>query len=80
LLFSVSRRKVTHNFRENIISNGKFIAKDIIFLRKALFCGEESIVLQGGEPHSSPVRGGRRHRVYLHKDVPIGSGKMDAWI
>ena len=49
LLFSVSRRKEKHNFRENIISNGKFIRKDIIFFWKALFCGEESTVLRAGK-------------------------------
>ena len=49
LLFSVSRRKEKHNFRENIISSGKFIRKDIIFFWKALFCGEESTVLRAGK-------------------------------
>ena len=70
LLFSVSRCKEKHNFRENIISNGKFIRKDIIFFWKALFCGEESTVLRAGKrcfaergAISPPVRGGRRRIV-----------------
>ncbi|WP_276865735.1 hypothetical protein [Mediterranea massiliensis] len=45
---------------------------------EAMFCGLGSYVLLRGEPYPSPVRGGRRQRIYLHKDVPIGSGKMAA--
>ncbi|HIZ91720.1 MAG TPA: hypothetical protein H9807_06350 [Candidatus Bacteroides merdavium] len=46
--------------------------------RKAPFCGAGSDVLLRVGNISSPVRGGRRQRIYLHKDVPIGSGKMAA--
>ena len=46
--------------------------------RKAPFCGEESDVLQGGEPYPRRCAVGRRQRIYLHKDVVVGSGKMAA--
>ena len=43
--------------------------------RKAPFCGLGSDVFAERGAISPPVRGGRRRRIYLPKDVAVGAGK-----